>query len=166
MDRLNVPGKSLWIGDQHLVTCEEAGLDSDYFHLFDAVSEEMLNQAVRDEGGELKMLGYTTHIDTALFLEDSHAKPPELWVSLASRLHRSCDFPATTLTIYPLEPDLAPILVPYYKSRSAAPHKKRDLLLKSKRLYQKDRRYTPMIDALRECELVDYDEMLAEFQSL
>ena len=164
MQRLKVPGKLLWNGDD-AITCAEVGLDSDFTHLVDAVSEEMFKQAFRSEGTRLRMLGYATSGDPSLFLETSDDRPPEYWVGVVSRALEYCGIPATRLEIHPLQRDLARVLVPYERSSRAAPHKKRALLLKSQRLYRAADRFT-IKQALRDCELVDLDDVLADFQNL
>ena len=166
MDRLKVRGKLLWNVDK-AVTCAEAGLDSDFDDLADAVSEEMFREALRADGVGLEMLGLGTSTDTSLFLAHSHAKPPEYWVGVTSRAFKSLGLPATALEVHPLGPPLLRILAPYERSKRAAPHKKHDLLLKSKRLFHRTHRSTPSISqALRDCELVNFDNMLADFQRL
>ena len=165
MQRLKVPGKLLWNGDD-AITCAEVGLDSDFTHLVDAVCEEMFKQAVRAEGGGLKMLGYGTASEYSLFLVNDLGKPPEYWIALGSRLFGSCGFPTSPLELHPLDLDLLRVLVPYERSRSAAPHKKQDLLLKTKRLFQRTNQFTNIKQALRDCGLIDCDEMLADFQNL
>jgi len=125
----------------------------------------MFKQALRSEGTRLRMLGYGTSGEPSLFLETSDDRPPEYWVGVVSRAFESCGIPATRLEIHPLERDPARVLVPYERSTRAAPHKKRDLLLKSQRLYRAADRFT-IKQALRDCELVDLDDVLADFQSL
>ena len=166
MDRLNVREKRLWNGD-NVVTCAEAGLDSDFDDLAETVSEEMFRKALRSEGGGVKMLGLGTSADTSLFLAHSHAKPPEYWIGVTSRAFKSFGLPVPALELRPLTPSLLGILVPYERSLRAAPHKKRDLLLKSKHLYHRAHRSNPsIIQALRDCKLVTFDNMLADFQRL
>ncbi|CAL8461708.1 g1239 [Coccomyxa elongata] len=166
MDRLNVRRKLLWNGDDP-VTCAEAGLESDFDELADAVSEEMFREALRAEGGGFKMMGLGTSTDTSCFLAHSHAKPPEYWIRVASRAFQSFGLPAPALELRPLAPALLGILASYERSLRAAPHKKRDLLLKSKRLFHRAHRSNPsIIQALRDCKLVNFDNMHADFQSL
>ena len=93
------------------MTCAEVGLDSDFTHLVDTVSEEMFKEALRSEAGGLKMLGYGTSGNPSLFLEDSDGKPPEFWVHLGSRVFQSCGIPAIALEVHPLGSDPVRILV-------------------------------------------------------
>ncbi len=58
------------------------------------------------------------------------------------------------------------VVVPFVRSRNAATGKKRDLLLKSKACFVRVNRYQRMQEALRNCDFIDYDKMVADFQRL
>lgn len=93
MERLGVQGVQLWTAED-TVKCAQVGLDSDFIDLVDAVSEEMMKEAVRSEGGDLTLVGYGSVALPSIFLETRAARAPEYWVQIGSRLFESCGIPA------------------------------------------------------------------------
>ena len=168
MSRLGLQSGQLW-RDNVRIICTDVGLDSDFIYLADAVSEEMLRAAVKREPG-LTLLGYVTHeVQPSLFLEHSVAESPESWVRLASRLFDSCRIAAGTLRVYALRSDLMRIVVPYHRSRSAAPDKSAPLLAESRAIFDalcRQKGSSTVEQALRESRFVDFDQMSASFQPI
>ena len=165
MKRLGIQGVHLWTA-QGPVRCTEVGLDSDFRDLIDAVSEEMLKEAVRAEGEDLSLVGYGSVVQPSVFLQTRAARAPEYWVKVGSRIFEFCGIPPSALELHPLAPNVMRVVAAYERSMNAPPAKKRPLLDKSKRLFERANRYSRMEEAFRNCELFDYDDMLADFQRL
>ena len=165
MRRLGVAGIPLWIRTEVPVKCVDVGLDSDFKNLHDAVSEEMLRTALESEPGDLLMTGYGSAIPPSLFVEAPVAQPPQFWVALASRLFGSCGIAAHHLNLSVVSSDVARVVVPFERSKNAAPHKKRDLVLKSKAMFESLSFQNPE-EVFDQCEFVNYYDMLADFQNL
>ena len=165
MQRLGVEGRQLWSKTEARVKCSDVCLDSDFNYLHDAVSEDMLRAAVEREPGGLTMTGYGSTLPPSLFLETLAPQSPEYWVALGSRLFESCGIAAEALEISVLSSDVARVIVPFERSINAAPHKKRDLVLYSKAMFE-SLRYRNLEEVLGNCDFVNYYEMVAEFQLL
>jgi len=167
MARLGLQGRQLR-KEKLPIKCADVGLDSDFIYLADTVSEEMLRAAVEREPG-LTLVGYATHeVQPSLFLENSVPESPESWIRLASRLFDSCGIAAGALRVYALRSDVMRIIVPYHRSRSAAPNKSAPLLAKSKACFDTLNRLkgSQMVEQiLRESEFVDFDKIFGLFQS-
>ena len=165
MQRLGVEGSQLWIGDE-AVKCSDVGLDSDFNDLVDAVSEDMLRAAVDREAGDLTLAGFSSAAHPSIFLETRQARAPEYWVGVGSRLFEFCGIATGGLEIQVLCSSIMCVVVPFVRSKSAAAGKKRDLLLKSKACFVRLNQHQRMQEALRNCDFIDYDKMVAEFQRL
>ena len=169
MARLGLPGKQLDNGDVPLQSAD-VGLESDFIYLADAVSEEIVRAAVQSEAADLNTVAYSSHGGKpSLFLESSVGYSPESWIHLASRLFDSCGVRGGTLKVSALREEVMRIIVPYHRSRSAAPHKSDPLMAKSKAIfdglnYQKGS--YDMEESLRESMFVDFHKMYASFQVL
>ena len=165
MQRLGVEGTLLWIGGE-AVKCSDVGLDSEFNDLVDAVSEDMLRAAVEREAGDLTLASFSNIVQPSIFLETRQARAPEYWVGVGSRLFESCGIATGGLEIQVLPSSIMPVVIPFVRSENAAAGKKKDLLLKSKACFVRLNKYQRMQEALRNCEFIDYDKMLAEFQRL
>ncbi|CAL8460947.1 g478 [Coccomyxa elongata] len=167
MARLGLQGRQLYRGHAP-VLCTDVGLDSDFEYLVDAVPEEMLKAAAENEDG-LTTIAYASPDDPALFLETDRAKLPQYWVDLGSRLFDSCGIAAGALQVSPLSSDVMRIVVPYHRSRRAAPHKGDSLLTKSKAFFADLCRYKgreKMEKILEDSDFVDADKILHRFYTM
>ncbi|CAK0774669.1 hypothetical protein CVIRNUC_004191 [Coccomyxa viridis] len=165
MQRLGVEGSQLWIGDE-AVKCSDVGLVSDFNDLVDAVSEDMLRAAVVREAGDLTLATFSSTVQPSIFLETRQARAPEYWVGVGSRLFEFCGIATGGLEIQVLHSSIMRVVVPFVSSKNAAVGKKMDLLLKSKACFFRLNKYQRMQEALRNCDFIDYDKMVAEFQPL
>ena len=163
MLRLGLDPFRLWMA-LDTVKCSDVGLDSDFNSLVDAVSEEMLRAAVEREAGGLTMIGYAKALHPSTFLLHQASKPPQYWAELGSRLFESCGIAPGPLAITVLDFDLMRVVVPFERSRNAASHKQRDLVLKSKAVFQTVTRFRKTEEPLRFCDFIEYDSMLADFR--
>ena len=163
MLRLGVDPTRFWMALPS-ARCSDVGFDSDFDFLVDAVSEEMFRAAVEREAGGLTLVGYAKALHPGVFLLHQASKTPQYWADLGSRLFESCGIAPASLAITVLDSDVMRIVVPFERSRNAASHKQRDLVLKSKAVFQRATRFRKLEDPLRFCDFIDYDNMLAVFR--
>ena len=175
MARLGLPA-----GTQHLrvpdlpLKCKDVGLDSDFECLAQAVSEEMMRTAVENEK-DLTGIAYASpnnlytspnNLNPSLFLETAEAKSPLYWIGVGSRLFDSCGIKGGALRVCPLFSDVMRVVVPYHRSRRAAPDKRDTLLTQSKAIFEqlcRDRGRGHMEHALRDSDFADADMILSQF---
>ena len=175
MARLGLPpGTQLLRVPDLPFNCKDVGLDSDFECLAHAMSEEMLRTAVENEEG-LTRIAYASpddlyaspnHLNPSLFLETAEAKSPLYWIQLGSRLFDSCGIKAGALRVSPLSSDVMRVVVPYHRSRRAAPQKRDSLLTHSKAIFEqlcRDRGRAHMERALRDSDFVNADLILSQF---
>ena len=175
MARLGLPPSTQLLREPGLpFKCKDVGLDSDFECLAHAVSEEMLRTAVENEEG-LTQIAYASpddlsaspnDLNPSLFLETAEAKSPLFWIGVGSRLFDSCGIQAGALRVSPLSSDVMRVVVPYHRSRRAAPHKRDSLLTHSKAIFEqlcRERGRTHMEYALRDSDFANADLILSQF---
>ena len=165
MERLGVAGKDLWVpwgkGDDP-VHCSTVDFDSDFQYLHDAVSEEVLRDAVRREGVPgLSMGGYG--IEPSVSLEHEEGQSLDFWVSLGSRVFHSCGLASAGLELTPMAIPVMKVVEPYQRSELNVPEMQRELLLKSKMAFDD---LTVGTHDLKTYMSGGFDKLLRDFQEL
>ena len=118
--------------------CGSGGLDPDYLLLINAVSEEMMQEAVREESdARLVLRGLGTMAGPSVFLLHEKEQPAGYWVEVAARLYRQCGMIRKGMKVNPMSADAMRGVVPYERSLSGTPKQKRERVRASEEAWER-----------------------------
>lgn len=146
--------------------CDAIALHSDFRYVSDVVAEEMLREAVRREADpDMKMVAYTlaSLASGRLCVQHRCPQPFRFYLELAQRLLLSCGVRLQGVHLHPLTGPMMQVILPYLRCEEASPERKAELCKHSKTAYDQFRRTIPHFDDdLRRCELIAFDDLMAD----